>query len=331
MKQIILFILSFLIIIPCKADTDIEKNKINIYLFYSDECPHCEKEIKFLKRVEQKYSNVEVYKYEIHDNRNREIIKKVENEYKIKLKSIPLTIIGEKYFIGYNEEKSPSKLITTIEYYNKYNYNDNFKDNNENNKENKDINIDKYIKENSNKKIIFNITSDDLDLDTTTMILGIKEAISIINIIILGILSVLIKRIKTYKNKIITTTYIFIFLIITELTRLYNLKMIMNLVIVASILIRLIISIKFKKNQHLPKNIYHIIIVYGLIIIENLFQNSNIEILNEILKLNLTPNINFIFYIVIYIFCFIMINTLILIVLDKIIFKIKLAKNRSIT
>ncbi|MDD6653072.1 MAG: thioredoxin family protein [Clostridium sp.] len=88
------------------SDVVYDENKLNIYLFWGKGCPHCEEEWKFLNRIAPKYyDKIHVYGFEVW---NSEENQKIMNEFKDKLNisknsGIPLTIIEDKYYIGYDE------------------------------------------------------------------------------------------------------------------------------------------------------------------------------------------------------------------------------------
>lgn len=88
------------------TDVAYDENKLNIYLFWGKGCPHCEEEWKFLNRIAPKYyDKIHVYGFEVW---NSEENQKIMNEFKDKLNisknsGIPLTIIEDKYYIGYDE------------------------------------------------------------------------------------------------------------------------------------------------------------------------------------------------------------------------------------
>lgn len=114
------------------SDVIYDENKLNIYLFWGDGCPHCEEEWKFLKRIAPKYyDKIHVYGFEVW---NSEENQKIMDEFKDKLNiskdsGIPLTIIEDKYYIGYDESYNDEilKLIKN------------------NNKNSKDIYLDKNL------------------------------------------------------------------------------------------------------------------------------------------------------------------------------------------
>lgn len=114
------------------TDVVYDENKLNIYLFWGKGCPHCEEEWKFLNRIAPKYyDKIHVYGFEVWNSKENQ---KIMNEFKNKLNiskdsGIPLTIIEDKYYIGYDESYNDEilKLIKN------------------NHKNNKDIYLDKNL------------------------------------------------------------------------------------------------------------------------------------------------------------------------------------------
>ena len=156
-KIILLLILITLSTSIVKADE--EKNLVNIYFFHSNTCSHCKREKELLTELEKKYPNIKIYSYEISDENNAKLLEEVTKLYETKTTGTPFTIIGDKYYKGYNSENSKSEFIATIEYYSKYGYIDrtgeyigNIKLPTYEIKENQ-IDIDDYIKEFTTYKI----------------------------------------------------------------------------------------------------------------------------------------------------------------------------------
>lgn len=84
----------------------VDKDKINLYFFRMDGCPHCAEEEKWLENIKDKYTDyLNIYDYEIKNSKtNREYyynVKKVLNDGVTK--SVPYTVIGETYFVGFSE------------------------------------------------------------------------------------------------------------------------------------------------------------------------------------------------------------------------------------
>ena len=87
------------------TDTEIEENKINLYLFHGAECPHCEEEREWLQSIEEDYKDsVNIYYFEVwHDKTNNEYMSKIKEILEISRNGVPLTIVGDKYYIGFSD------------------------------------------------------------------------------------------------------------------------------------------------------------------------------------------------------------------------------------
>lgn len=132
MKRIIKLILFLLLIIPTSTLAlskdyndyvgkyyDIKNDdKVNIYLFYSKICPHCQKEEKYFETLKEKYQDkINIYTYEVTENKtNNEIMKSLKKELKENNQGVPFTIIGSKTFLGYDESLN-ERIENTIESY----------------------------------------------------------------------------------------------------------------------------------------------------------------------------------------------------------------------
>ena len=97
-----------------------EDNKINLYLFHRDSCPHCKEEIEWLNTIKDDYKDtLNIYMYEVENNKdNMALLKKVFAENPDVKQSVPLTIIGNDFLTGFSDttkssiEKSIKKYIT---------------------------------------------------------------------------------------------------------------------------------------------------------------------------------------------------------------------------
>ena len=106
------------------ANTEVEKNLVNIYLFHSNTCPHCKEEIKYLDTIKNEYYNVRIYMYEISDENNAKLLEEVATLYDTPVSGTPFTIIGDKYFKGFSVENYADRFSATIEYYSNNGYKD---------------------------------------------------------------------------------------------------------------------------------------------------------------------------------------------------------------
>ena len=123
-KILCLLILCMLFIPSVYADENKDKNLVNIYLFYSDTCPHCASEKELLKEIEKEYDNVRIYKYEVNTGNNMEILLDVAELFDTQVTGVPFTVIADKVYKGFNYDTYKSKFLGTIEYYSERGYKD---------------------------------------------------------------------------------------------------------------------------------------------------------------------------------------------------------------
>ena len=100
------------------VNVKVEKDKINLYLFHSEDCAHCAEERKWLDSIEDEYKDyLNIYMYEVtYDKDNRELMNKVIKELDINSSNVPLTIIGNEHFTGYSVATG-SRIENTIKDY----------------------------------------------------------------------------------------------------------------------------------------------------------------------------------------------------------------------
>lgn len=84
-------------------------NEVNLYLFWGDGCPHCEKEMEYLKELKNRYTNLRIYKYETWNNPlNKEHLEKIRGLYANESKGVPFTVIGDDVVSGFNDSRRES-------------------------------------------------------------------------------------------------------------------------------------------------------------------------------------------------------------------------------
>jgi thiol-disulfide isomerase/thioredoxin/glutaredoxin-related protein len=86
--------------------------KVTVYFFWGKGCSHCSNEKIFLKKLKKRLLNIEVISYEIWENeQNLLLLKKISKKMDIDVSAIPVTIIANKYFIGFSDEKTTGRDI----------------------------------------------------------------------------------------------------------------------------------------------------------------------------------------------------------------------------
>lgn len=101
MKKLKFLILTILLLLPISISA---KEKVNLYLFHSETCMHCQAEIEYLKELEKKYDNLKIHLYEVDSHKdNAEKMLKVKEKLNIDSPNVPFTVIGNYYYIGFSD------------------------------------------------------------------------------------------------------------------------------------------------------------------------------------------------------------------------------------
>ncbi|MDO5569637.1 MAG: hypothetical protein Q4G04_06000 [bacterium] len=99
-----------------------EKNLVNLYLFHSNTCVHCQHMRDLLKQLKDEYPNLKVRSYEISDSKNAQLYGEVGELYDVTVASVPFVVVGDKYFVGFNEVTTSNQLKEIIDYYSNNGY-----------------------------------------------------------------------------------------------------------------------------------------------------------------------------------------------------------------
>jgi len=87
--------------------TEPDPQKTDVYFLWKDGCPHCEREKDFLERWEGEDARVRVHYLEIsREPRNYEVFAGLVRHFGIERPGVPLTVIGETFFNGYNDDST---------------------------------------------------------------------------------------------------------------------------------------------------------------------------------------------------------------------------------
>jgi cytochrome c biogenesis protein CcdA/thiol-disulfide isomerase/thioredoxin len=103
MRNKIFFLLIFTFLLSFFSLKEIlASEKVEIYFFWGQGCPHCAQEKPFLEELKQKYPQLEVKEFEVYFNReNQELFQKVAQAYNTQPEGVPMTFIGKDAFIGF--------------------------------------------------------------------------------------------------------------------------------------------------------------------------------------------------------------------------------------
>ena len=100
------------------SDVETDNTKINLYLFYGSECPHCEEERKWLAQIKDKYEYcLNIVEFEVwHNESNANLMKTVGEKFTTKPDGVPYTIIGDTAYVGYSDSIA-SRIESKIKQY----------------------------------------------------------------------------------------------------------------------------------------------------------------------------------------------------------------------
>ena len=99
--------------------------KTNIYVFYSRTCIHCAAEEIYLDKLKSEDSSLSIYRYEITDSKeNQELMKKVGDLLNTNITTVPYVIIGNRTITGFTEGVSDVSIDSAITYVKEHNVRD---------------------------------------------------------------------------------------------------------------------------------------------------------------------------------------------------------------
>ncbi|MDO4962537.1 MAG: hypothetical protein Q4E75_00315 [bacterium] len=93
MKKFLFWLILMFLFMPC-----ILAKNVTVNIFHSNSCPHCKSELEFLDNLDF----VDVKKYEV--STYSKLYDKVVDKLNINTSSVPVTIIGTDYKIGYSDD-----------------------------------------------------------------------------------------------------------------------------------------------------------------------------------------------------------------------------------
>lgn len=111
-KNLLVVVCIMLLIVPSMVSAK-GKEKVKVYIFHGDGCPHCAKALEFFDSIKDEYGDYyELVKYEtwtsLFASSNAELMKEVAKSFGEDLEKlgVPYIIIGDKTFLGYSESYS---------------------------------------------------------------------------------------------------------------------------------------------------------------------------------------------------------------------------------
>ena len=92
---------------------DNENITVNLYLFYGEGCPHCDKEEQFLQALKEEYQDlVKIETYEIYYSpANARLLKTIANELDLSVGGVPILFVEDFSIIGFGSANTTGQHI----------------------------------------------------------------------------------------------------------------------------------------------------------------------------------------------------------------------------
>ena len=132
MKKILMSLCCLLLVfMPMLVKADEKKERINVYIFYGDGCPHCHIAFEFFDSIEEEYGKYyKLVKFETwYSSSNNKMMREVAEKLGTDTENlgVPYIIIGEDTFLGYSEAYDEDIKKAIVKAYEDENYEDKIK------------------------------------------------------------------------------------------------------------------------------------------------------------------------------------------------------------
>jgi len=85
------------------------ENKVTLYVFYGNGCPHCVRLLSYLEDIKDKYPNLEVNTFDTYfDKEGRELFEQMSESFNMPIEGVPTTFIDEKVIVGFSNSLAES-------------------------------------------------------------------------------------------------------------------------------------------------------------------------------------------------------------------------------
>ena len=130
MKKLkVLLVLAIVLFMPFMVNVSAEKksdNKINVYLFRGEGCPHCAEAEEWFSELEKDEEFNKYYTlvdFEVwYDENNSKLMEEVAKKLGTEASGVPFIVIGEKYFSGFAESMTDQIKTSIKESYDNKDY-----------------------------------------------------------------------------------------------------------------------------------------------------------------------------------------------------------------
>lgn len=115
-KRYFYFFLLFCLWLPLAVQA---KEKVTLYFFYGNTCPHCEQAALYLEELQKQRNDFTIVRYETFDSRENEtLLQQVRNKLGSDSIGVPFMVIGDKYLTGFAEYRK-ADILNILDQYQK--------------------------------------------------------------------------------------------------------------------------------------------------------------------------------------------------------------------
>ena len=117
MKKILFSaLMAVFLLLPFTARAE---EKVKVYIFRGEGCPHCEEALEFFNSLESDVtSRFELIQYEVwNDENNKALMEEVASKLGDTVSGVPYIVIGDQSFKGFTDEIGEKMVNTINEYY----------------------------------------------------------------------------------------------------------------------------------------------------------------------------------------------------------------------
>ncbi len=113
LRSVVVFFILLTILLPSFVVA--QEKPLNVYFFWGEGCPHCDKEKEYLQKIKNNYERVIINDFEVYNNsQNTKLLQKISQETDINVNGVPLIIIGDKALVGFLNEKTTGQQIRKL-------------------------------------------------------------------------------------------------------------------------------------------------------------------------------------------------------------------------
>ena len=100
-------------LLPARAEqAPAPSGHVQVYFFWQETCPHCARAMSFLPGLQERWPKVSLESYEVsHAGQANSLYRAVVTELGIAHPAVPLVVVGDRYFLGYDRDETTGQAI----------------------------------------------------------------------------------------------------------------------------------------------------------------------------------------------------------------------------